>query len=416
MKKPAFDVVVFGATSFVGQILCRYLFEEYGTAAKPGARQLRWAIAGRSKAKLDELLASLGASAKSIELIIADAADEKALESLCASTRVVVSTVGPYALYGEPLVKTCTRLGTDYCDLSGEPPWMRKMIEAYSDAAKKSGARIVHCCGFDSIPSDMGVRFLQEQSRLQFGAPCTQVKMRVKAMRGTASGGTVASIVNIVREATHNPALRKELINPYSLCPPDAIKASARQTNVSGPVFDADFSAWSAPFVMAAVNVRVVLRSNALLANAYGREFRYDEAMLTGPGFGGRVKAIGITAGLGGFIAAAAIAPTRWLMEKTLLPAPGEGPSPDAQKKGFFDLRFVGRTDDGRELRVKVTGDRDPGYGSTAKMLGESAACLALDVSKKEVSGGFWTPSTALGARLHERLVTHAGLKFDVLA
>ena len=236
MKKLAFDVVVFGATSFVGQILCRYLLEEFGTAAKPGARQLRWAVAGRSRAKLDELLASLGAGAKSIDAIIADAADEKALESLCASTRVVVSTVGPYALYGEPLVKTCTRLGTDYCDLSGEAPWMRKMIEAYSDDAKKSGARIVHCCGFDSIPSDMGVRFLQEQSRLQFGSPCTQVKMRVKAMRGSASGGTVASIVNIVREATHNPALRKELINPYSLCPPDAIKASARQTNVSGPV------------------------------------------------------------------------------------------------------------------------------------------------------------------------------------
>ena len=166
---------------------------------------------------------------------------------------------------------------------------------------------------------------------------------------------------------------------------------------------------------MAAVNVRVVLRSNALLANAYGREFRYDEAMLTGRGFRGRAKAIGITAGLGAFVAAAAIAPTRWLMEKTLLPAPGEGPSPDAQKNGFFDLRFVGRTDDGRELRVKVTGDRDPGYGSTAKMLGESAACLALDVSKKEVSGCFWTPSTALGARLHERLVTYAGLKFEVL-
>lgn len=416
MKKPSFDVVVFGATSFVGQILCRYLLEEFGTAAKPGARQLRWAIAGRSKTKLDELLASLGPSAKSIEVIIADAADEKALENLCASTLVVVSTVGPYALYGEPLVKTCTRLGTDYCDLSGEAPWMRKMIEAYSDDAKKSGARIVHCCGFDSIPSDMGVRFLQAQSQLQFGAPCTQVKMRVKAMRGTASGGTVASIVNIVREATRNPALRKELVNPYSLCPADAIKASARQTNVSGPVFDADFSGWSAPFVMAAVNVRVVLRSNALLANAYGREFRYDEAMLTGPGVSGRVKAIGITAGLGAFVAAAAITPTRWLMEKTLLPAPGEGPSPDAQKNGFFDLRFVGRTDDGRELRVKVTGDRDPGYGSTAKMLGESAACLALDVSKQEVRGGFWTPSTALGARLHARLVAHAGLKFELLA
>ena len=419
MSKPSLDVVVFGATSFVGQILCRYLLREFGSKSQPGARKLRWAIAGRSRPKLEAMVSSLGPVAKHLPVLVADAADEKALEALCTDTRVVISTVGPYALYGEPLVRVCTRLGTDYCDLSGEAQWMRRMIAKYSDAAERSGARIVHCCGFDSIPSDMGVWFLQQQSLLHFGEPCAEVKMRVKAMRGTASGGTVASIVNVVREAAHDAALRKELTNPYSLCPPGA-STKTRQANVIGPTFDRDFGAWSAPFVMAAINVRVVLRSNALRCNIVGNDqgvgdFRYDEAMLTGKGLSGRAKAMGITAGIGGFVAAAAMPPTRWLMEKLILPAPGEGPSTDAQEKGFFDLRFIGRTIDGRELRVKVTGDRDPGYGSTAKMLGEAATCLAQDVSKGEVAGGFWTPSTALGEALYKRLESHAGLRFDLL-
>lgn len=422
MKKKQFDVIVFGATSFVGQILCRYLLAEFGTAAKPGARKLAWAIAGRSQSKLDALVTSLGADAKNLSIIMADAEDEAALEALCAQTKVVISTVGPYALYGETLVRVCSRSGSDYCDLTGEPHWVRRMITTYGYDAKRSGARIVHCCGFDSIPSDLGVWFLQQESMRQFGAPCTEVKMRVKAMRGAASGGTVASGLNIVREATKDAALRKELSNPYSLCPPESAPDFApesapkiRQTNVRTATFDEDFKAWSAAFVMAAINVRVVLRSNALQDYVYGRDFRYDEAMLTGKGMGGHAKAIAVTAGLGGFVAAAAMAPTRWLMEKTILPAPGEGPSPEAQEKGFYDFRFVGRTADGRELRVKVTGDRDPGYGSTAKILGEAAACLAHDISHDAVGGGFWTPATALGAALHQRLETHAGLKFDVL-
>ncbi len=415
MPKPAFDVVVFGATSFVGQILCRYLLAEFGTSSKPGARQLNWAVAGRSRAKLDELINSLGADAKNIPLIVADAADENALTTLCAQTRVVISTVGPYALYGEPLVKVCVALGTDYCDLSGEVPWMQRMIAKYRDAAKQSGARIVHCCGFDSIPSDMGVWFLQQQALLHYGEPCTTVKMRVKALRGAASGGTVASLLNVVRESVSNPEVRRVMANPYSLCAPDDQTNKTRQTNIKGAIFDNDFQKWSAPFVMSAINVRVVLRSNTLLDYAYGKDFRYDEAKLTGAGFAGRRNALMLAGGLGTFVAAAALPPTRWLMEKTILPAPGEGPSVEAQEKGYYDLRFFGRTADGRTLQTKVTGDRDPGYGSTAKMLGESAACLALDVSKTSIGGGFWTPSTALGEALHKRLVAHAGLVFELI-
>jgi short subunit dehydrogenase-like uncharacterized protein len=415
MNTKKYDVIVFGATSFVGQILCRYLLGEFGTADKPGTRQLRWAIAGRSKSKLETLIGELGT--KDVAIITADADDAAALTAMATQTRVLVSTVGPYALFGDTLVKVCAENGTDYCDLTGEAHWVRKMIATNEAAAKLSGARIVNCCGFDSIPSDLGVMYLQQQSMLHYGEPCVSVQMRVKAMRGAASGGTVASMLNIVREATRDKALRREYANPYSLCVGTAATAppKTKQHNVTGAEFDGDHKTWVAPFVMAAINTRIVLRSHSLLGNTYGSSFQYNEAMMMGKGFGGRTRAVTFSAGLAGFLVGAAIAPTRWLMEKTFLPAPGDGPSPAAQQRGFWDYRFVGHTADGRELRVKVTGDRDPGYGSTAKMLGEAAACLALDISKDAVAGGFWTPSTAMGQPLMARLIKHAGVSFALI-
>jgi short subunit dehydrogenase-like uncharacterized protein len=408
-RPPAHDVVLFGATSFVGQILARHLAEAPG-----GHRGLKWAIAGRSKDKLEALRASLGPKSERLPLVVADAADAAALGRMCAETRVVVSTVGPYALYGEPLVKVCAETGTDYCDLTGEVQWIRRMIGAYEKTAKKSGARIVHCCGFDSIPSDLGVYFLQREAQTRFGAPCTEVRMRVKAMRGGFSGGTVASLLNVVKEASADPELRRELANPYSLCP-EGYGSGIRQPNIRGPQYDADFESWAAPFVMSAINTRIVQRSNALSKLAYGEDFRYDEAMLTGRGVAGQLAAAGVTAGLAAMMVAGALPPARWALGRFVLPAPGEGPSPEAQRKGFFDLRFLGRTDGGRELRVKVTGDRDPGYGSTAKMLAQAANCLALDLADAPPRGGFWTPATLFGDRLVERLTAHAGLTFEVL-
>jgi len=409
MSGPQFDLVVFGATSFVGKLLCRYLSERHGAA---GA--LKWAAAARSQAKLEALRTELGPAAAGLALIVADAGDAAALRAMCSRARVVVSTVGPYALYGEPLVKECAHGGTDYCDLTGEVQWIRRMIERYEAAAQASGARIVHCCGFDSIPSDLGVMFLQQESQHRFGTPCSCVKMRVKAMRGGASGGTVASLLNVVREAAADPALRKELANPYSLCGA-AAGAGVRQPSVNSACWDRDFGAWCAPFVMAAINTRIVHRSNALQARPWGADFRYDEAMLAGRGARGRLAALGISAGLAGFMLGAALPPARWLLEHFVLPAPGEGPSPQAQRAGFFDLRFFGATADGQVLRAKVSGDRDPGYGSTSKMLGEAGACLALDVPKSALAGGFWTPATALGNALLARLQAHAGLKFELL-
>jgi short subunit dehydrogenase-like uncharacterized protein len=406
MNQSRHDVVVFGATSFVGTILCRYLFEQ-----KDFSPELNWAIAGRSEAKLGALRAALGPGAATLPVVVADAADETALSRLCASARVVISTVGPYALYGEPLVKVCAESGTDYCDLAGEVQWIRRMIERYDGAAKASGARIVHCCGFDSIPSDLGVHFLQQLAQTRYGQPCTRVKMRVKAARGGLSGGTFASMMNVVKEASTDPELRTELANPYSLCG-DGSASGVQQPNVSGAEYDADFSAWIAPFVMAAINTRIVQRTNALSKQAYGKEFRYDEAMLMGRGFKGRAAAYGVAAGLAAFMAASAVSPTRRALERFLLPAPGEGPSPEAQRKGFFDLRFLGTTADGRSLRTKVTGDRDPGYGSTGKMLGQAGICLAQDIPKSSPSGGFWTPATIFGDRLRERLQSRAGVTF----
>lgn len=403
------DVVVFGATSFVGQILSRYLVDEYG-----GRSGLRWAIAGRSQAKLEELRDALGPAAGKLPIIVADAADDRALRSMCEGTRVVVSTVGPYALYGEPLVRACVETATDYCDLSGEPQWIRRMIDTYEAAARRSGARIVHCCGFDSIPFDLGVFFLQREARARFGKPCSRVKMRVKGMSGGMSGGTAASMMNAFKELAASPELRKQLANPYSLCP-KGYGSKVRQPNVKFAEYDRDFGGWVAPFVMAALNVRIVHRTNALSRNAYGTDFRYDEAVFTGRGLRGRAFAAAIASGIGGLAVAASIGPLRSALQRFVLPSPGTGPSPKQQKHGYFDLRFLGQTDDGRVIRAKVTGQGDPGYGSTSKMLGQAAACLARDVPQSRVSGGFWTPATIFGDALVERLEKHSGMRFKVL-
>jgi len=402
-----YDLVVFGATSFVGKILSRYLFETCGTG-----QSVNWAIAGRSSAKLDALKAELGGGADNLPVIVADAADEDAMHSLCEQTRVVISTVGPYALYGEPLVKACATTGTDYCDLTGEVHWIRRMISKYEEQAQESGARIVHCCGFDSIPSDLGVWFLQKNAEEVFGEPCLNVRMRVKVAKGGLSGGTFASMINVAKEASADPKLRKELANPFSLCPPEH-RSQTRQPALKSAEFDRDFNAWLAPFVMSTINTRVVHRSNALQNARYGKEFTYDEAMMTGRGSKGRLTAYGVTAALGTFVMASAIKPSRWLVEK-LVPEPGQGPSQEDQDKGFYDLRFIGRTADDKAIITKVTGDRDPGYGSTGKMLGQAGLCLAFDI-KDDVAGGFWTPASAMNGKLVERLTSHAGLTFEVL-
>ncbi len=404
MSTPNFDIILYGATSFVGQIMTRYMHETFTDGS------IKWAIAGRSQSKLEKVSAEIGLSG--IEIFTADAKDEAALSAMAAQTKVIVSTVGPYALYGETLVKVCAQSGTHYCDLTGEPQWIRKMQEIYGEAAQKSGAHIVHCCGFDSIPSDLGVHFLQDHAKKKYGQTCNKIDMRVISMKGGASGGTIASMINLIKEASKDKELRKELMDPYSLCPPEH-GFTARQAVVK-TAYDENYGAWIGPFIMEGINSRVVHRSNALSGKLYGDDFLYQEAMVTGEGGRGRRRAKMTGLGMGALMAGIAFPPTRWVMETFILPKPGEGPSPEDQNNGSFDLVFLGTTPNGKSITCRVTGDRDPGYGSTAKMLAQAAACIAKDIPKS-MKGGFWTPATLMGNKLIKRLTAYSGLTFEIV-
>ena len=405
--KTQFDLVVYGATSFVGAITAEYLLSRYGVAG-----ELRWAIAARSKTKLADLKDQLGEGAEGLPTIIANSDDEASLTAMCAQTRLVISTVGPYALYGEKLVKVCATSGTHYCDLTGEVQWIAAMLEKYGEAARESGALIVNCCGFDSIPSDLGTHFLQNFAEKTTGGTCETVEFGVEAAKGEFSGGTVASLLNVLKEAGADPSLRKKLADPYLLCPDD-YNNSARQRTEARYYSDA-LKSWCAPFVMAGINTRIVQRTNALQGNRYGENFRYSEYTMTGDGLRGRLGSIAMTLGMGGFMGVLALPPTRWLAEK-FLPKPGEGPSKEVQEAGFFKIRLAGTTSSGEVVSVRVTGDRDPGYGSTAKMLAEAGLCILEAAETGKNAGGFWTPASLMGDTLIERLEANAGLTFEAI-
>lgn len=400
-----FDIVLYGAASFVGKLAARYLHQTYGTDG-----DLKWAIAGRNQSKLDAVKEACGMP--NLPCIIADASDADALAKMAASTKVVCTTVGPYALFGNEVVAACAYAGTHYCDLTGEPQWMSRMINAHEETAKKNGAMIVHNCGFDSIPSDLGVWFTQQQAIEKFGEPCNQIRMGVRKLKGGASGGTVDSLLNALTEAKEDPAVRKLMQNPYGVCPKEHQKG-VRQLNVTTPTYFEAAKSWLAPFIMASINTRVVHRSNALAGHPYGKDFMYDEAMMMGDGLKGRWRATSLAVAMAGGMAAVALSPTRKILQKYALPKAGEGPSPAEQEAGKYDLRFYGSTATGQTIECRVTGDKDPGYGSTSKMLSEAAVCLAKDFD--EIEGGFPTPSVAMGEELVRRLTASAGLTFSVV-
>ncbi len=400
-----FDVIVWGATGFTGRLVAEYLYERYGASG-----ELRWAMGGRNESKLSAVRDEIGADG--VPLLVGDAGDPASLDALAAQTRVVCTTVGPYAKYGSELVAACARQGTHYCDLAGEAQWIRRMIDAHEETAARSGARIVHCCGFDSIPSDLGVLFLQDLARDRLATTCPRVSLRVRKMRGTASGGTVASLLNAIEEGRADRETRRVLADPYSLYPRGEDRGKDR-TDQPGPAYDDAVDSWTAPFVMAAINAKVVRRSNAVAGFPYGRQFRYDEAVMTGRGVTGFGSATAMTAALAGFVLLATPAPTRALLNRLFLPQPGEGPDKDKREKGYFDMLLTGHADDGSTIQARVRGDRDPGYGSTSRMLGESAVCLALDDDTPNIGGGFWTPATAMGQALIRRLGERAGVTFD---
>lgn len=406
-----FDVVVWGATGFTGRLVAGYLAEQYGIG-----KDLRWAIGGRSKSKLEEIRDSLGSGAKKLPLILADSHDAAALAKMVKRTRVICSTVGPFARYGSELVAACAEHGTDYCDITGEAHWIRAMLDAHEETARKSGARIVNCCGFDSLPSDLGTFFVQQAMKKQHGVAATEVAMRVRRMKGKFSGGTAASMLAAFEAGARDKSVRRALGHPYSLNPVGEQKGPA-PTDPQAPRYDEDVHSWIAPFIMANINTKIVRRSNALMDYSYGKDFRYSEAMMTGRGAAGLARATLLTASLGGFMGLAAIPPTRSLLNRFFLPQPGEGPNQQEREQGMFDIVLVAHhpVNDDIHLRARVTADRDPGYGATCKMLGESAVCLARDSQPRGMPGGFWTPAAAMGQPLIERLCKNAGMTFSLV-
>ena len=384
-----FDIVVYGATGFTGQLVAEYLAANYAGQGAP-----RWAMAGRSLDKLASVRDAIGAPADTA-LIKADASDSASLKAMIDQTKSVLSTVGPYQLYGSELVAACAATGTDYLDLCGEPVWMRQMIDAHGVAAKASGARIVFSCGFDSVPFELGAFFVQEEAKRVFGRPVSRVKGRVRDMRGTLSGGTAASGRATFEAVAKDLSLVAILNDPFALTPGFS---GAKQPKGNRPVYEEDLQSWTAPFMMALINTRNVHRSNMLMGFPYGRDFVYDEMVLTGPGEKGEANAKRVMAANS---------------EKTgpNAPKPGEGPSKEERESGLYDLLYVAIAPDGRQVRASVKGDRDPGYGSTSKMIAECAMCLR---EMPEIPAGIWTPGAAMGDWLIKRLIDHAGITFDV--
>ncbi len=401
-----FDVIVYGASGFTGTLVAEYLLRQYGAN-----RELRWALAGRSVEKLRRVRDGLGPPAAGLEVVIADSFDQEALLSLASRTRVVLTTVGPYALYGSGLVTACVDAGTHYCDLAGEVQWIRGMIDTHQHRAKQTGAKIVHCCGFDSVPMDIGVWFLQEVAREKYRAHCRSISLFVKAAKGTASGGTLASMMNVIKESRQDRAVARTLVRPYSLNP-EGEREGPDGRDQQSLIYRHDAKSWTAPFVMASVNTKVVRRSNALAGYPYGKEFRYDESVLTGSGVTGWLKGAVMVAGLGALVFFASFAPTRNFLQRFILAKPGDGPDRQLQREGFFNLMQIGTLPDGTQIRSRITGDQDPGYGSTSKMLSECAVCLAKD--ELTAAGGSWTPAAVMARPLIERLRKNAGLTFEL--
>lgn len=403
MGERIYDVIVYGATGFTGRLVAEHMLAKYGAGS-----DVRWAIAGRSRAKLEQIRREIGAP-ENLPLVLANASDPASLLAMAKSTQAVITTVGPYQLYGEGLVAACAEAGTDYVDLCGEPAWMAEMIGKYDAAAKASGARIVFSCGFDSIPFDLGVVFLQREAKQRLGVPAPRVHGRVRKMKGGFSGGTAASLIATLEAARRDAGILKTLADPFALTP--GFKGPPQPAGDEA-TFDDRTGAWAAPFIMASINTKNVHRTNFLRGHSFGSDFVYDEMLLTGGGPEGKRRARRVANAGRAQQAFLGFAPTRALIRQFVLPKPGQGPSKEQRETGCYDVLFVGELADGRMLRASVKGEEDPGYASTSKMIAESAMCLVRDVGRDEAPGGVWTPGAAMGDKLIARLAANAGLRF----
>ena len=394
------DLVIWGATGFTGKLVCEYITNSYNS------KDLNWTIAGRNEEKLLKLKNRLNIKNS---ILIGNSNDKSSLEKICGKTKVICSTVGPYALYGTNLIHACVKMKTNYCDISGETQWIRKIIDTFHEKAKKQKIKIVNSCGFDSIPSDMGVYFCQSNYYKENGEYANEINMRVAGTRGGFSGGTYNSLTNVIHEASLNKSVRKILNNPYGLNPINE-QSGPDKKDLKSVEYDNEAKSWIAPFVMAGINTKIVRRSNALLNYKYGNSFLYSEAVLVGNGILGKIK---------GYLS---LIPILMVIQKKgsvikkivdlFVPKAGEGPSKKQRENGFFSLKFFFGNNRQRYL-AKVTGDMDPGYGSTSKMLAECAICLALDDTLNE-NYGVITPSVAFEENILERLQNNAGLTFSM--
>jgi short subunit dehydrogenase-like uncharacterized protein len=375
-----FDIIVYGATGYTGRLVAEHLAKRYGVGG-----EVKWAMAGRNAGKLAEVRDLIGAPAET-PLIVADADDPASLDAMVARTKAVITTVGPYQLYGDPLVAACAKAGTDCLDLTGEPNWMHRVIGAHHAEAQASGARIVHSAGFDSIPFELGVWFAEETAKAKLGAYVPRVKGRVRAIQGGLSGGTAASGRATMEAMQKDPSIIQVMMNPFALTPGFEGPAQPAAMTVE---HDPDLPGDVGPFMMAVINTKNVHRSNFLMGHPWGQDFVYDEMSVVIPG-----------------------APVDFTRVGEGGPQPGEGPTPEERENGFYDLLFIGLAPDGRKVKVAVKGDKDPGYGSTSKMLAEAAICLVKECA--DVPGGVWTPGAAMQGKLVKRLENNAGLTFTV--
>ena len=397
-----FDIVIWGASSFTGKLVTEYIFNKYGST------KIKWAIAGRNLDKLEKVRSQV--AYEDIPIFIADSFDEDSLSKFVKKTKVVCSTVGPYSLYGTKLVKVCLENNTNYCDITGEAHWIRALIDNFHEEAKSKKIKIVNSCGFDSIPSDMGVYFIQNEIKKVYKNYAKSIKMRVAGIRGGISGGTYGSINNLLKESYADRNVFKVLNNPYGLNPKDKMEGMDKK-DLRKIIFDKESNSWIYPFIMAGINTKIVRRSNALSNFKYGKDFRYEEATMSGKGISGFWKAV-----LAVFpLVMVGLNPNSFLKKivNSFMPKPGEGPGLEKRKNGFYNLRFYVTIDDKNKAFAKVIGDSDPGYDSTSKMLAESALCLAFD--RLPENYGVVTPSFSMGDKLLDRLNHNAGLKFELI-
>ena len=395
IDKREYDIIIWGASGFTGRLVAEYLYTNYNS------KDLKWAIAGRDNQKLISIRKTF--LNDEVPIVLANSFDETSLNKMTQRANVICSTVGPYAKYGSLLVKSCIKNKTHYCDLAGEAQWIRKMIDLHHEEAIRNQVKIVNSCGYDSIPSDMGVYFINKN----LSKKNLTIKMRVTGTKGGYSGGTYASMQNIIKEASSDREVRKSLTNPYGLNPVGE-QSGHDKRDLSSVVFDKKIKSWIAPFLMAGINTKIVRRSNALSNYNYGKDFKYDEAVMTGKGIKGQLAGIMLSIPL--ILLAAKPGSILNKIFSFFVPKPGQGPNKKERESGYFSSKFFVFDEHSNSSIFKVTGDRDPGYGSTSKMLAESAVCLAKD--NLDNTFGIITPSYAMGNNILERLVSNAGLSF----